>query len=471
MNFRRLPGLVVPMAAFTSFVAACGSSPSTDTGKLATSSGSGETTASAEPLRIVQHFAVVANETTTLSMPVAPDAECKFHGLADSPVFLADGRGRLHFGVSASTAGDADPLDCAHRDGTVDYYALDIAIAPSPDGVVASTLDESKLPTLRARPALREDPSTLSDDELVSRGFPPPPNRDVDSAGYKAWLAVTREDAVPMTVHPGASRHDARAAQKAKGRTERAKGAPVAASSYSSDDGGNWSGFMTEQSGLVSEAVGQWTVPTIAATGNNMMYQWVGLGGYDWNDANTAQEALIQAGTMSQAYPAFNKTYTQYNAFIEYFPGPIEELAPAWWGYQAIANTEWKMAVTPGDQYTVQVWTAGLPASTGWYFVAAYPVTGQAEYYIGSLQFDNASGFIPFQGWTAEWIVEAPQLSLSNFGQTNIHGAVAYGPGGYTQTIGDNNPGEILYGENYSGGIEDWPIWSSGTIGFWWLQN
>ena len=95
-------------------------------------------------------------------------------------------------GVARVRARPTDPrastapmrLDCADETGTFSV-AVDIVVDPA-----APRSPPMPAPKGRVRPALAEDPTSLTPEELVARGFPPRPDPVGDPSRYASWLEI-----------------------------------------------------------------------------------------------------------------------------------------------------------------------------------------------------------------------------------------------------------------------------------------
>jgi hypothetical protein len=471
------------MRRYLGLAAACGMiacSAATPSQSPEEARGSSSFASSLSPARAPIHLALHPDESTPLSLQVAPDAECTIRDMTPQPDLLANTRGVLRFNLQVPSDGTDLSLDCTRPDGTTDAYAIDVVAAASGQPVVATNVDPARRSPGVVRAPLTEDALSLTDAELVARGFPPPPNREPSSPAFAHWLAQAKTPALEMTPHP----RPARPRLVPSGGRVEGSGSPSQPTPQVGPHGARalepytaspttetaWSGYIAEPNYATWEATGSWVVPSITnSSQSSAMGEWVGVGG--WFDGDMG---LIQAGTSGQTYSRGAARVSSYNAFYEYW-GSNSSTFP---NYLDPADQEWRLPVAAGDSYEVTVWdgnssgAAALQGGYGWYFVFAQPAnpSSQAEYFIGSLPKPTAAP--PFQGWTAEWIVELPvgASALSDFGGTRISSATAYGPNGYTQTPGDSNPAEVSSIVDGSNDYLDVAFQESSAVGFFWTR-
>jgi hypothetical protein len=123
-----------------------------------------------------------------------PDAVCTLHWAnpdGPSTALYSDDDGEVRFFLGGGAGGVSPPhelsdslhLDCRDDEGRTDNNLVDPR-NPEPASHV-SGLPESP-PVIRA--ALTGDPMALSQEELITRGFPPRPDRTKDAPAFSAWL-------------------------------------------------------------------------------------------------------------------------------------------------------------------------------------------------------------------------------------------------------------------------------------------
>jgi Peptidase A4 family len=157
---------------------------------------------------------------------------------------------------------------------------------------------------------------------------------------------------------------------------------------------GNWAGAVVEVASLdlnppepANVVFAEWTVPAInpkpAETGTQIVGFWVGLGGYGTNN-------LLQAGTAA----TITGSSVKYWAWTEWVPA----------GY-VVDN----LAVEAGDVVSVLVCA---PESDHGYVSMMNHRTNIAI----SVGVSDPQGTTPYDGSSVEWIVEAIETEMPNFG-------------------------------------------------------
>jgi hypothetical protein len=244
------------------------------------------------------------------------------------------------------------------------------------------------------------DPTTASDEDLQSYGYPrrPDPN---DTKAYAMWAkAVATERITPEL---GSNLGTFHLPNQRIATLSTIKNTTNVVS-------GNWSGYsLVGGSPKLDEAVGAWIVPNINTqfeklTGYTSM--WVGI------DGNCSCNDLIQDGT-SQYW--LNGSVV-YFAWIEFFP---ENEVP-------VKN----FPVQPGD--VIYAYSAAVSKSGklyGYFYLANLTTRRSVS---ASLV---APKGITFSGKSAEWIVERPEINgsfenpLPNYGYAYMDDAWAYREG------------------------------------------
>jgi len=165
--------------------------------------------------------------------------------------------------------------------------------------------------------------------------------------------------------------------------------------------GGNWAGAVVQVASLklsppqpANSVFAEWQVPTIntktSEPGTQIVGFWVGLGGYTTNN-------LLQAGTAS----TMTGSSVSYWAWTEWFPA----------GYVVDS-----LEIKAGDTVSVLVCA---PETDHGYVSMMNHRTNQAI----SVGVSDPFGTSPYDGSTVEWIVEAIETEMPNFGTvafTNI---------------------------------------------------
>jgi hypothetical protein len=147
----------------------------------------------------------------------------------------------------------------------------------------------------------------------------------------------------------------------------------------------NWSGYAATGNGFTGVSA-TWTVPSVSNAAGSQTFSslWVGVDGF--NNSN-----LIQTGTEEDYYNGG----THYNA---------------WWEILPAAETPISMSVTPGDRMFASIYETGQTVLTGrhriahlWSITIKDTRTGQS--------FSPPLQAYTGPGTSAEWVVEAPQVS------------------------------------------------------------
>jgi len=161
---------------------------------------------------------------------------------------------------------------------------------------------------------------------------------------------------------------------------------------------GNWAGGIVEVASLklsppqpANTVFAEWTVPTIqpkpAEPGSQTVGFWVGLGGW-----GTSQ--VLQAGTAA----TITGSSVTYWAWTEWYPA----------GY-VVAN----LAIQPGDVVSVLVCA---PETDHGYVSMMNHRTGIAI----SVGVSDPSGTNPYDGSSVEWVIEAIDTQMPNFGSVTF---------------------------------------------------
>ncbi len=157
----------------------------------------------------------------------------------------------------------------------------------------------------------------------------------------------------------------------------------------------NWAGYAVEtnltspQSNAVSDAYGQWVVPTVTCSQRNTSYSasWVGIDGY-------SDQTVEQTGTEHDC----NRGRPQYYAWFEFYPQYMYEV---------------NLPVNPGNHMSADVKYANNEFTL--------TLTNMTMNRV----FTTSSSVPGAQRESAEWITEAPSsffgvLPLANFGTENF---------------------------------------------------
>ena len=236
-------------------------------------------------------------------------------------------------------------------------------------------------------PALSDtDAVQMSEEELLSNGYPPRPNPEKTPHAYSVWrraFSIPRELVEPVRVANPDIRHD----------LNKVSHAPATGSST------NWSGFVLNTGGPYCVVTGAWYVPSVYSRyereNNITTYScsWVGLDGWGTTD-------LVQAGTEQDSLDIHDLTFSNYYAWTEFLPQePFEQIVQ-------------DFPVYPGDEMYVSVWMGDVKsrldlAGTDGVFWLTNLTTSKHTI------LTSPRGSTVVSGSTAEWIVERPTVSGS----------------------------------------------------------
>jgi Peptidase A4 family len=241
------------------------------------------------------------------------------------------------------------------------------------------------------------DPLTASDQQLLQHGYPRRPDQKTEPVLRRLWdKAFERRP----TLVPGQLVEDKRFRSRphadwlkdhSGARADRIKATFGLA--------GDWAGAVVEVASLgltppepANVVYAEWTVPTMspnpAEPGTQIVGFWVGLGGY-----GTSQ--LLQAGT---AATVTGNGVPSYWAWTEWVPA----------GYTVV-----NFPVAAGDLISVLV--CAPQADSG--FVT---MMNQKTNYAVSYPVFDPEGTTPYDGSTVEWIVEAINTEMPNFGSVTF---------------------------------------------------
>jgi len=245
------------------------------------------------------------------------------------------------------------------------------------------------------RPPLSDkEMAHLSEEELLTRGYPVRPHHEDAPRAFEAWRRVVSTPAVevdPILV----PRPDTRGGLAEAG----------VSTSW------NWSGFELRRSPFARTmrntrpaydwVTGTWHVPSVssASVGDRRSVLWIGLDGDGTQDLWQAgsQQDVVTIGGGASPYdtPTILLSLTSYNLWTEFVPQQ-----PA---TQAVTG----LSIEPGDEILVQVWIgdAGAPPSLAGKFGVAllFNLTTGVSTRIYTDRGDTRVG-----GSEAEWIMERP---------------------------------------------------------------
>jgi hypothetical protein len=373
-----------------------------------------------------RHFTIPPDVPTSVVLMTAPDAACDLHERgANDPAHSmrleanTEGYVRFHFTPKQDIQDAQLQLDCTSP-GAVTTHPLHLRIAASPTQDMPAPEHSVPLPKgTTIRPALTDESARLlSDQEIITQGYPPRPNAAESPEVYAKWLGrVSR----PLAVLPPQSTSRS-AAHSPQGVGE-------------SDNNSHWSGFVATGSyGDYKAVQGTWVIPTVTGDSSNIGQKtyssvWAGIGG--WAPSST----LIQAGTEHDATEMTSGTATNYYAWREVYP--VETSA-----HKAFD-------VEPGYTLEVVVWggdSSGNVITSGgyaWFTFYYYGPAGMLYSHTASVDLIPDSVYI--SGDSAEWVVERPCLEcgtssfhfteLSNYGSVEMDGAYVVLPGPGTNAV------------------------------------
>jgi hypothetical protein len=365
-----------------------------------------------------KHFTIPPDVQAPVVFLTEPDAACDLHatGVYDPSYTMRlyaniEGYVRFHFTPYPDTQDAHLQLDCTTPQA-VTIHPLHLRINATPTGDMPAPAASVPAPAgSKVRPALTDEAARqLSDEDIVTQGYPPRPNPAESLEAYTRWLdRVSR----PMTMLPPHS-------------VSRSDISHLPRTSFAGPQvSGNWSGFVAQSSaGSYRMVDGVWNVPSV--TGEvEAIYEgrfltivpgpptysalWVGLDGNTTND-------LVQAGTEQDARSLqLFGTATSYYAWTEVYPAPITEA----------------FSVSPGDEITVTVWVGDSKGSvnpSGDY--AWFNVYDELAGMGGNISTKLPTGY-GFTGYSAEWIMERPYITalggnpeLADYGTCEMTGGV-----------------------------------------------
>jgi hypothetical protein len=237
-----------------------------------------------------------------------------------------------------------------------------------------------------AAPPSDFNPLAASDADLEYHGFPPRPSESLNPKGYATWksaMLASKTRIVPQLQMTNVVHGPAKAKAGA--------GAPKAGSNSLSFY--NWSGYLN-YNGVGSYGTSSYyfvysdfIVPPAAQAfgactgGWDWESSWVGIDGYGSPD-------VLQAGIEADAYCSGTTKSTYYSPWYEWYPN-----------YETrITN----LAIAPGDDYFVEVWSTSSTAGH------AYLLNRNTNTAV-SISFAAPAG-THLIGNVAEWVVERPTV-------------------------------------------------------------
>jgi hypothetical protein len=248
------------------------------------------------------------------------------------------------------------------------------------------------------------NPVTASDAELAAYGIPPRPDQS-QPALYAHWVKLVTAPQTRLT-NPSVQTTDI-INGVARGRQDR--GMIANAVSTTTD---NWSGYAISTAGGTfkknnSSIFSEYTMPNIGVDNCSdkpyAMSEWVGIDGFDSDD-------VLQAGTVSTPC---GTSGTSYVAWYEWYEAGCTSSSASYPCYQ----TNVSLPVSPGDLIEVEVWYT-TAAPKGHAYILNF-TTGKSV----SVGFNQPSGTATYEGNSAEWIVERPELNGALVDLANYLGA------------------------------------------------
>jgi hypothetical protein len=177
---------------------------------------------------------------------------------------------------------------------------------------------------------------------------------------------------------------------------------------------GNYAGYgvngFNSSPNVYSIVVGSWTVPQIRCTPlveTSETATWIGLGGL----ANTGSSMLEQTGIDEQCY----KGTPHYNAVTEMVPSDSSFVVIPYGcsDNNQTSCTQVSPTVNPGDSFSSEVAYTG----SGNFFMQLHDATQQWHFSTTRTQTNSADLSARY---TAEWIQEGPQPTLTDFGEVTF---------------------------------------------------
>lgn len=354
-------------------------------------------------------FTVVPNVQTPIVLKTMPDAECDLHAAGGSEAghklrIYANGEGYVQVHAKAKQEladGIEVQLDC-RANGKAVRYPLHVRASSSPTRDMPAPQTEMPTPKgSQVMPALSEqEAEQFSDEELISRGFPPRPDASTSPEAYAKWRELVSQ---PMTMVPPhlVSRTDIVRSAKRSGQSQQGE----VQNSFGTS--GNWSGYVDFGSYRGFDAVyGQWNIPSVVACeSNNTTYSsfWVGLDGYASSD-------LVQDGTEHDC--------TDIAGFLNFYSySAWEELLPNQPYSQNVS-----LSINPGDSFWALAWVGDANhnynpnGAYAWFNM--WDTTKKQGVLVG-----QALNGTVYYGEEAEWIMERPTLSNGHFAELSDYGS------------------------------------------------
>jgi hypothetical protein len=404
-----------------------------------------------------ERLQVFPESETLLTIQTDPHAVCHLRHASRPEEGLqldADERGIVRF--HARAAKGAKPIELVIHSVGEHGRASEHSVTISADAPHPTVAAAAPRPGRPSHPPLAGADLTLSNRELLARGYPPRPDPTASPARYARWLRRVSEpfDRVndKRTPHPSVRFGRAATAAKPPPRAEAAPATtkahpglqlfsptlplpPPMARSVFNQNSGIWSGaYLNRPNGQFFWIEADWNAPGVFALSGGPAYSAVA----EWIGLDNSGTDLYQTGTDSECwdFSIFGWTFTNYWMWIELLP-----FAP--WG---VPN----FPVSPGDSISADIFVAdqngmtwfqnndegndGLTGADNSVWFMLYNNTQHASYWGTlptapvSLSGYNSTGFT---GTTAEFILERPSdlssgtpYPLAFFGLAAMRGCV-----------------------------------------------
>ena len=281
---------------------------------------------------------------TPASVLALPDLQCKVYptgGNASAGISVAtndDGYARFH-AVRASAGDKVKQLtmDCTDSAGKFSVYTVDLT---SEETFAARPLNIANERGVD-RPALKGDPLSYTQEELLTGGYGIRPDPKDNPAAYARWLATASVHG-RMLAAKGPSRPKAKSAfappSGISNLAPKGVGGPHADNTVISSPGNLWTGSILTGSPNYTWTEAVFNVPTPIPGGDETAGTWVSI----WNGlGGNGSYGLIQGGIFIQT----SATAASYTSFREYCCGD-----------GASNSYTGNFAPNPGDKIYTQEW-------------------------------------------------------------------------------------------------------------------
>lgn len=361
---------------------------------------------------------VPAGLETGLTIQTTPGAACIFRAENDSSPHHhlrldADDEGvvRIHAKAkSLSVVPVPMLLDCTAETGQRTQYPVEILAQQVGPGLPVPESRPRARGTLS--PALGLQAESLTNAELVARGYPPRPDQTQAPGAYAQWRKIVSRQFIavdPKRVSHPEIRHSPTLPLP-----------PPRVKYANSLSFSNWSGaYMTNPDVKYWDVQADWVFPAVQDVPS-----WIGYAAAaEWVGIDNAGNDLVQSGTDSEAYDYsfFGQewSFTNYSVWIESLPDSPYYLP--------------NFPASPGDEISVSIFLADQNGNTTFYSGDLTPSDDTVWFMIYNLTTGNSYwGTLPkpaaFSGSTVDFIVEAPTVngslaSLADFGLAGMHDA------------------------------------------------